>query len=287
MLVGEARSLSQDHLSPQKPLGPDLSQESFQNSLPRDNIRLPDAVDIRHGPAPILGRFFIAADNMAKQLGVTLKFRSDFNALARLNAEEIRRGTWYKLPDMFNPEVATNLENAFWIAGENERGEIVVTACGRVYDWEGTTLADEVRLMFFGGNEVGQVCEVTAPNAFEITGKVYYGGAIWIHPSHRRNGLSSLIAHVARAFAASRWPLDYAVGFVKREMVLKGLAATYGYSPEHIMFAVKFPVSAIGPADMAVCSLAGDEIYRDLARFAADWRRYKEVMKDARIASAS
>src|ERR1700730_6569052 len=90
--------------------------------IPADNIRPPDAITIKHGPARVLSQFYIAADNMARALGVSLKFRSDFHSLMRINQAETARGTWYKMHAVFDPNVAIDLtpENSFWIAAEND-----------------------------------------------------------------------------------------------------------------------------------------------------------------------
>ena len=51
--------------------------------------------------------------------------------------------------DYFNPEcVELTAENAFWVSGENEAGEIVVTFGGVVHDWHGTNLAEQARALF-------------------------------------------------------------------------------------------------------------------------------------------
>ena len=37
----------------------------FPNIVPENNLRLPDALTIRHGPAPLLSRFILEADKAA------------------------------------------------------------------------------------------------------------------------------------------------------------------------------------------------------------------------------
>ena len=79
--------------------------------------------------------------------------------------------------DMFNPEhVELNPENAFWVSGENEDGEIVATFGGRLYDWRGTNLAEQACAMFYGEDR-GQPCIVTAEAAYRISGIVVAGVA--------------------------------------------------------------------------------------------------------------
>jgi hypothetical protein len=38
-------------------------------------------------------------------------------------------------------------ENSYWISGENEEGDIVLTQAGRIYYWPETSLAEEAHSM--------------------------------------------------------------------------------------------------------------------------------------------
>src|SRR6185437_8531808 len=80
----------------------------YPNIVPENNLRLPDALTIEHGPAPLLGRFVIAGDRAARANGLRLRIRHDFPELNRLNQEQAERGAWYPLIDMFNPSAATS-----------------------------------------------------------------------------------------------------------------------------------------------------------------------------------
>jgi GNAT superfamily N-acetyltransferase len=248
---------------------------------PRDNVRLPEAVVSRFGAAPILSRFFIAADNMARAVGIDLKFRTDFHALMRINALATERGSWYKMPDVFDPAVAVDLDasNSFWIAAENPAGEVVATTCGRIYDWTASSLGDQVRLAYYGGREVGQRCIVTAPLAAEITGHVYYAGGVWVAPEYRSAGLSSLLPHAARAYAIGRWPVSCAMNLTSVKLVEKGLPARYGYT--EVSRSVFMPGSPLGDLELAVCRLKTVDMYADFLKFTADWRDYVRVKSAA------
>jgi hypothetical protein len=249
--------------------------------IPADNIRFPDAITIKHGPAPVLSRLFIAADNMAQALGVDLKFRNDFHPLLEVNAAAVAKGSWYKMIDIFDPNLSVDLsrENAFWIAAETREGEVVATVCGRIFDWRHTTMADEIRLMYFGGRDVGQTCIVTAPLAKQVTGLVYYAGGVWVAPEYRKSGLSSLLPHVARAYAAGRWPLDCAMNMISVNAVKKTHPSRYGYS--EWSYSVRFPQTPLGEVEYVVCRLKADEMYADFGKFAEDWRTYVAVSQAA------
>src|SRR5215469_7033203 len=106
----------------------------YPNIVPENNLRLPDALTIKHGPAPLLSRFVLEGDRAARSMGIRLRLRHDFPELLYFNKERIARGDWYRLANMFHPEYSNlSPENSYWISGENEHGDIVVTQAGRIY----------------------------------------------------------------------------------------------------------------------------------------------------------
>jgi GNAT superfamily N-acetyltransferase len=236
----------------------------YPNIVPENNLRLPDALTIKHGPAPLLARFVLEGDKLARRMGIRLRLRYDFGELAYVNKAEVARGRWYRMVDIFNPEYCDlNPENSYWISGENEHGEIVVTQAGRVYYWPCTTLRQEARTMFYGDRDVGQQCEVTAADADVITGVVFFGGSVWVRPDFRGRQLSQLLPRLGRAYALARWPVDWGISFVNPVLVEKGVAAGYGY--KHISYSIAYPGSPLGDLDLALVSLSAAEAYDDFS----------------------
>jgi hypothetical protein len=239
---------------------------NYPNIVPENNLRLPDALTIKHGPAPLLSRFVLESDRQARNLGVRLRIRYDFDELLRVNERETATGSWYKLPIMFDPRHADlSPENSYWISGENEDGEIVLTQAGRIYYWPDTSLCDEARLMFFGGRDEGQQCEVTAPIAQSITGVVFYGGALWLHPDLRRRFPAGQPGRIGRAYAAARWPVDWSISFMSPALVEKGHAARCGF--RHAGYSIKYPASPWGDLEFAITGLSALEAYDDFTSF--------------------
>jgi hypothetical protein len=241
-------------------------ERSFPTIVPENNLRLPDALTIKHGPARLLAQFVLAGDQAARQRGIRLRLRHDFAALQQINRQQVANGTWFPLVKMYDPEF-TNLtpENAYWISGENEHGEIVLTQAGRVHYWPDTTLADEARLMLFGGRDVGQRCTVTAPAAKLVSGVVLCAGAHWIRPDLRGRRLSHLLARLGRAYAVSRWPVDWCVAIVAPVLVDKGVAAGYGYP--HASRSIFFPDAPSGAVENVLSYMSAAEAYDDLAKY--------------------
>lgn len=238
----------------------------FPNLVPPDNVRLPDALTVKQGSGPLIGRIVLDGDKMARDVGIHLRFRNDFDELVYLNKCEGARGNWRKIMDNFNPAMTDiSAQNAFWIAGENEAGEIVTTSGGRLYYWPDTTLADHVVEAFFG-NDSGQACTLTAPAATLITGAVFLAGSTWVRPDYRGRELSQLLPRLARAFAMARWPLDWTMAFIQRPMADSGLAV--GYGSKHLSYSVFFPETPYG--EIALSYTSGGEIYDDFETFLTD-----------------
>ena len=93
---------------------------AYPSIIPENNLRLPDALTIKHGPAPLLARFILEGDRIAREMGVSLRVRHDFDELLYANRQYAKSNSWYPLVDAFNPDfVDLTPENAFWISGEN------------------------------------------------------------------------------------------------------------------------------------------------------------------------
>ena len=237
----------------------------YPNIVPENNLRLPDALTIKHGPAPLLARFVLEGDKAVRDKGIRLRLRHDFGELVYVNKQQTSKGNWFRLVNMFNPEYSDlSPENSYWISGENEQGEIIVTQAGRVYHWPDTTLEQEARLMFYAGREEGQRCIVTAADATRITGVVFYGGSVWVRPDFRGRQLSQLLPRLGRAYAVARWPVDWGISFVAPSLVEKGIAAGYGY--KHASYSIAYPESPWGDLEVVLVSLSAEEAYNDFAR---------------------
>jgi hypothetical protein len=237
----------------------------YPNIVPENNLRLPDALTIKHGPARLLSKFVIEGDKAARQMGLRLRLRHDFDQLISLNQQEVARGNWFRLVNMFNPRYSdVSPENAFWVSGETSDGEIAVTWAGRVYYWPDTTLSEQARAMFYGHDE-GQPCQVTAPAAQMIGGVVLSAGSVWVRPAFRGKQLSRLFPRIGRAYACSRWPIDWTISYVAPILVEKGVAA--GYGQKNFSHSIFYPASPWGDLEVVVAYTPAIDIYEDLGSF--------------------
>ena len=238
----------------------------YPNIIPENNLRLPDALTVKHGPAPLLSRFVLEGDKAARQMGLRLRLRHDFGELLYLNQREVAHGNWFTLVNMYNPAYCElSPENSYWISGENEQGDIVLTQAGRIYYWPETSLAEEARSMFYAGHDEGQLCKVTAPAARRIGGVVFCAGSHWIRPDFRGRRLSHLLARLGRAYAMARRPVEWAIALVAPVLVSKGVSAGYGY--KHASYSIFYPASAWGDLEVVLAYLSHEEAYDDIAEY--------------------
>jgi hypothetical protein len=236
-----------------------------QNIIPPNNLRLPDALTVKHGPTHLLARFLLAADKACRRRGVLLRVRYDFDELLYVNRHYSARKLWYPILDAFNPERADlSPEDCVWVSGEDEQGDIVATAATRAYDWAGTNLKEQARTVWYG-RDLGQPCVVTSEEAEAITGVMAWGYGSWVRQDYRGRHLSFLIPRVIKAYVASRWPVDFIGCFISMENFKRGLAKSYGY--RHVIHGFHYPGSPLGEQCVAYEPIQG--YYEALANFMA------------------
>jgi hypothetical protein len=249
----------------------DEPKREIPSIVPVNNLRLPDALTVKYGPAPLLSRFVLEGDQAVRDIGMRLRVRHDFADLVQINRQLVAEKLWYPLINMFDPEYTElSPEDSFWLSGEDDRGNIIMTWAARVFYWPDTTLADHVGVMLCDKTGLPRPAKMTgevAQGLQEISGVVFWGGSLWIHPDFRHRRLSPLIGRIGRAFAVSRWPLDWVMCLVERKTVKAGLAAGYGY--RHMIGGIYFPGSQFKDEVVAVY-LSVDEAYADFSRFLAE-----------------
>ena len=55
----------------------------YPNIVPENNLRLPDAVTIKHGPARLLAPYLLESDKAARRLGIALRVRHEIASVRR------------------------------------------------------------------------------------------------------------------------------------------------------------------------------------------------------------
>ena len=235
----------------------------YPNIVPENDLRLPDALTVKHGPAHLLSRFVLAGDRYARERGLRLKLKYDFEELAWVNRQYCAQGSWYPIIGEFNPDHSElSPDNAFWVAGEDAQGEVAAVYAGHIYYWPDTNLEEQAATVFYGRNE-GQPTLVTTPVARTINGVVMSCGCAWIRPDFRGRILSQLFARLAKAYGLSRWPIEWIIGYVTPSGFKKGLHN--GYGAKHTTPGMGYPGTSFG--ELYLLYTSASEAIADLDDF--------------------
>jgi hypothetical protein len=226
---------------------------------------------IRYGPAELLGNFFRCADTAARMRGVTLSF-APMAELVVVN--EQNRDSWLPLFPTYDIRHNTiGPDEAFCILGRDRHDKVVAAHAGRLFDLADGSfhdLAQSMRLMYERPEKSmrpGETCEVTAEAAQSIKGRVVFSGAAWYHPDHRGKQLSTIVPILSRAYAFTRWNIDYLVAMMSEDVVRGGMTRRTGYT--NIDWDIRVTNSPLGNVRFAFMWMAPPQLLEDVAKFIA------------------
>ncbi len=233
-----------------------------------------ELIELRHGPIPPLGRFFLLAEQAARDRGVHLRLHRDMASLAeQYPGVDPDRGL--PVHPIFDPaHHDLSPANSFWIAGHDESGRLVATQAAHFFDMTGSTLERELASMrlWFGEPEkyraAGTRCLVDCPPAELITGRVVYSGGAVYHPKVRGCGLSRILPRMSRALAYSQWNSDYTMSLVRPILLSKNVEKSYGYT-RHAP-SVQLRGYDRGDVDAELVWMPRDEMLEDLSRYVSE-----------------
>jgi hypothetical protein len=238
---------------------------------------------VDHGPADLLGRFFLRADTAARARGVTLSF-AGMDELIEVN--EQNRDSWLPLFPTYDIRHNTiGPDEAFCILGRDARGKVVAAHAGRLFNLTFGSfhdLAQSLRLMYedpAGSKRPGESCEVTAKAAGSIKGRVVFSGAAWYHPDYRGRQLSTILPILSRAYAFTRWNIDYLVAMMSEGVVSGGMTLRTGYT--NVDWDIRVTNSPLGDVRFAFMWMQPPQLLADVAKFVA--RSDEREMGDALI----
>ena len=239
----------------------------MQEPLPRSG-RLAAHLKIKHGPVGLLGRFFLWADTAVRDRGVTLSFGSLQDLI---EANKANSDTWRPLVPLFDEALGgVTPETAFVLIGRDKLGAVVATQAARIYDWPVTSLKDEadsLRMFYADPGAAfarGDSCEITAPIAERISGRVAFSGAIWYRRDFRGKDLATIMPRISRAYAFTRWNSDFTIGMMADAVIAGGLAERAGYTKlEHSC--IELVASPLGKMRCGLGWMQSDELLADLA----------------------
>lgn len=228
-----------------------------------------DHITVQHGPAPLLGRFLLKAEDAARRRGLRLAFAGMHELLA-LNVAN--RDSWLPLFPLFDPTFnELTHDNAFCVLGYNQQGEPVAAQAGRLYQWADTNLHSEATSlrMFYADPEryknPNEYCEVSALAARGVAGRVVFSGAAWYRKDYRGRQLVEILPRLSRAYAHARWNTDCTITMMTEAVVKAGVFPRNGY--HNIEWDVLLSGSRLGDLRLALQWSKRQEMLEDLRAF--------------------
>lgn len=190
-------------------------------------------VRIEHGPRAQLSRFLLAANSALEDKGLNLR-QTSFDELHAVY--KIHEKSWTTLVPFFNATISPiDDANAACFVVYDDDGEPVSTTAVRVWNFVDTNLRAELeslRMLYGQQSEArlrGADCQVTAPTAGLLNGRILYCGAYWVRPDYRGKGLGLIVPAMSRFYALGRWAIDYKVTFGTRAFLAPDLRELYQY----------------------------------------------------------
>ena len=258
-----------------------LSQRSLTSQRP-----LAADITIDHGPARLLGRYFLAAEADANALGVTLSFASMEELLA---ANRANGASWLPLISIFDPtQCDLGPDNSFCFFAHDRDGRLVSTQAGRFLDWRTTNLRAEVeslRLLYrdpAAQRSPGEDYTVSAPDADLMTGPILFSGAAWCRPDFRGAGLATILPRISRALGLARWNTAKTMTLMGELNMGRRVFARNGY--RHVDWSVDMHNSPLfGSGRYALLWISRDELIDDIAEVLAGDQSGAEADRAARL----
>ena len=136
-------------------------------------------------------------------------------------------------------------DNSFWLDVRLGSHTIAMMASRHFFTDDYLELKRSMRLWYDPPRPGDTRLEITVPaDTPIIRGKVGHEGGLWVHPQHRKRGLSVILPHLNRALAFRQWNMDWQTGLPLRGVGESGIA-TWAYGVPHVVpcFEGYFPMS--------------------------------------------
>ena len=242
------------------------------HSQQSERANLFSRITLRYGPAGVLGRAILAAEQLALAKGVSLSFATGEELLA---VNEANRDTWLPLISVFDHRFNDLHDgNAFFILGRNAAGDAVACQAARLYEWEDTDFQAECESLrlFYREPEAmklpGEKWTVSALAAKGVAGRVAFSGAAWYRPDYRGIGLVGWLPRLSRALAKGLWDTDVTVTVMAENNVRRGVYPRNGY--RNAEWAVEAVNGRMGTLRYAFLWSKSAEMLEDLREFLGD-----------------
>jgi GNAT superfamily N-acetyltransferase len=125
-------------------------------------------------------------------------------------------------------------ETSFWL-DVRAGSQTIATSTARLFVIEDALdLLRTLRLWFESPPErYGRLAISMPPGTPRIGGHVGHEGGLWVHPEHRKRGLSVILPHLNTALSLREWDIDWQTGITRRSIGESGIA-TWAYGFPHV-----------------------------------------------------
>lgn len=166
----------------------------------------------------------------------------------------------------FNPSCnRLSPANSFWLDVRAGSYTIATCAARHFITDDYLALMRSTRLWFDPPRPEDTELALTLPSDMPlIAGSVGHEGGLWVHPEHRKRGLSVIMPHLARALCFRQWDVDWQTGLALRGIGTCGIAK-WAYGAPHVVpcFEGKTPLKPY-PERLHVVYLSRDELLAGL-----------------------
>jgi GNAT superfamily N-acetyltransferase len=171
----------------------------------------------------------------------------------------------------FDPRLSELHSDAHWIRVANQFGDTLGMLASRVFRTADfyELMRDETLWFREPPPGAGTRCVVSGENLPRISGVVAHAGALWVHPSWRKRGLSTLIPLFNRAMLLRNFAIDHQTALVFEGMAASGLPRNgYGFPRVEKVIEGFFPPT--GKAERVyLCEINRAEILERMRRVLA------------------
>lgn len=147
----------------------------------------------------------------------------------------------------FDPEFSQlNAANSFWVRITDMADNPVACIANRLFvtdDYVG--LIRSWRLWYDRGLKPVRPLNIVLPSQTPfIAGRIGHHGGLWVHPGHRKRGLSYVLPRLTRALSLANFNVDWHAGMVFGDLGDSGLPKWgYGYTNMDLCIDGYFPVT--------------------------------------------
>jgi hypothetical protein len=206
-----------------------------------------------------------------ESLGLRVSTEHDFSELKRLVTSVPGLFLYPAFDPDAHPDSPLTADEAFWFrVTDVASGETVAWHADRVFE------TDDFRALLQSGtvwrskraatsDSQGAMFRVLRDESAPLAHRIAHAGSLWVAPSHRKRGLSSILPSLSRAVCLLEHRVDYHTGLVFEHLARSGLPAQ-GYGYPHVELCVDgyFPPTG-RPERVYLCHISRDETLADLA----------------------